>query len=687
MRVEILAVVLFSVLATASLGASASASLVQYLNTYMPNSTISSYSMHNESVGANAYVIMQHGNSFIVVNATHGNYSMLMNATQIYKVLRPYALSAYAPSPSVLASLNTSMNTYETQAAPPLNDCLTETGLNQYTCTAANNCFSCQTVPICSHWLPYYGGPTGVMGLGIMNFSAKYNNLEANYSAFYKALHNASIDPYASITAMKSALSNISFIAVVMPQNPIFPVPTNFTASNFASCASYSIPTQEPWYCVDIGMCEYTTFNSTMLTSMQYAVQQLSLLPLSNASITQLSVNASNMAKAYVEPVVNAKETAAFDAFLNATMPKYNSTLANAQALLSRISNSTLSASVSRLEATFSAIKKLGINQSIALANTELIAGMSNVTALYSRLDALYEPLNSTARNASIAAIKYQLNFRNVPPALAKLSAEQQGISLELMQGVSSSSLQGMLANETAISKGISQFSQAPITMAALVKGIDGGAVSSMLYSANGPVISKIAAAPAYAALISFIIGIVIVLLIYSLTYARLRKRKKIKLNRRVRRSWGIVFLVLFILVLVYAYATFAWAQSANAFLPASMFTAKLHSSPSAAIIINSSGSFNSQQLLCAGALQKALQNEGKRVAVFASQNYSCTSTNSSFSGAQCFNKLLASGVPVIYMGSSAQSSIAYSGMYGYMLTADGNVTYGSACTLGNILK
>ncbi|MGC8651661.1 MAG: hypothetical protein ACP5UH_00190 [Candidatus Micrarchaeia archaeon] len=684
MRVEILAAIMLSLLATTALGANAS--LVQYLHIYMPNSTISSYSMHNESIGGNAYTIMQHGISFIVVNATHGNYSMLTNATQIYKALRPYVLSVYAPSKSVLASLNASMSNYEAQAAPPLDDCRIETGLNYYTCNATNGCFSCQTVPICSYWLPDYGGPTGVMGLGIMNFSAKYGNLVANYSAFYNALHNASVDPYASISAMKNALSNISHIATVLPQNPIFPVPQNFSASNFSSCPSYLAPTQEPWYCVDIGMCEYTTFNSTLLQSMQNTVQQLSMLPLSNASIMQLSANASNLAYAYIAPVVRAKETAAFDAFLNATMPKYNSTLFNAQALLSRINNATLNESVSKLVATFAAIKKLGINQSIALANTELLASISNVTGLYSKLDALYAPLNSSISSASVAAIRDQLDFRHVPPELAKLSAEQQGIALELMQGVSSSSLQAMLANESAVSKGIAAFSGTPFTFGALVKDFDGGIVSYMLYSPTGSVSAKIAASPAYAALLSFIIGVIIVLLVYSLTYARFKKRKKIKLNRRVRRSWSIVFIVLFILVLIYTYATFAAAQSANAFLPFSMFASRLHSAHSAAIIVNDSGSFNAAQLLCAASLQKSLQSEGKSVAILAAQNYSCISANASLSGVQCFNKLLAAGTPIIHLGSGSPSYIAYKGVYGNMLSAQGNATYGSGCTLGKLL-
>ncbi|MEM0149878.1 MAG: hypothetical protein QXW10_03220 [Candidatus Micrarchaeaceae archaeon] len=684
MHVKMLAAMLMFLLAAPVFGANTS--LSQYLSTYMPNAAISSYSLHNVSIGTSSYVIMQHGTSFIVVNETNG-YSMMMNATQIYAVLKPYVLSAYTPGAAVLEALNASMNAYVSQAAPPLNDCLTETGLNQYTCNATNACFSCQTVPICSHWLPYYGGPTGVMGLGIMNFSGQYRNLTSNYTAFYSAVKSTDASPYQSIAAMKKALSNIARISVVLPQNPIFPLPQNFTASSMASCSSYAMPSQEPWYCVDIGMCEYTTFNSTLLSSMQNTVQQLSMLPLSNSSIMQLSVNASDLAKAYVQPVLNAKATAAFNAFLNATLPKYNSSLDSAKALLSRVSNASLSASVSELEGTFAAIMKQGINQSIALANTEILDAISNTTALYSKLNALYAPLNSTAYSTSVAAVRYQLDYRSVPPLLAKLSAEQQGISLELMQGIGSASLQGMLANESAISKGISSFSGTPFTLASFVKSVDGGAVSAMLYSPAGPVASKIASAPAYAALISFIIGIIVLLLAYSLVYSRLKRKRKIKVSRRVKRSWSILFLVLFVLVIIYAYATYAYAQGANSFLPVSMFIGRLQGSTQAVIMVNDSGSLNAAQLLCAATLQKELKSSNKSVAIFAVENYSCVTANATLSGVQCSNKFLASGVPIIYMGSGTGSSIYYKGMYGNMLYAQGNATYGSSCELASLLK
>jgi len=681
-----LAVVLFSIMITGSFGANAQ--LIHYLNTYMPNSTIDAYAFFNISIGNNHYIIMKHmyQYSFIVINSTQ-NFSIIENASQIYEILKPFVLNTYTPNSTVLNLLNASMQKFEAQAAPPLNDCRQETGLDQYTCNASNACFSCQTVPICGKWMPYYGGPTGVLGLGIMNFSAQYSNLTSNYTMFSNALHTMQSNPGKSIQVLKAAINNIAHTSYVLPQNPLFPPPHNFTASQMASCSSYSIPTQEPWYCVDIGMCEYTTFNSSLLTSMQNTVHELSMLPLSNSSIEQLSVNSSKLAISFIKPVETAKYEAVFSSFMNATMPIYNSTLGAATALLSRVSNTTLSMSVSRLEGTYAEIKKLGINQSISLSNTELMEAIANTSALSAKLDALYAPLNSSSFNNSIALIKYQLDFKNIPPELAQLSARQQSIHLALVQGISSSSINSYISNETSIKDSLARFAGTPFTLAAFVKGFDGSMVSSMLYGSNAPIQSKIAGAPAYAALISFIIGLIILLLIYSLTYARLKKRKKIRINRRVKRTWSVLFILLFVLVLIYAYATYAYAQSANTFLPVSIFTSLLHSSSSAVIMVNDSSSLSVQQLLCAASLQKELKYLGKSVAVFAVENYSCITSNATLSGLQCSNKFLADGIPVIYMGSGAQSSIIYKGMYGNILYAQGNITYGSTCVLSSILK
>ncbi|MGC8669633.1 MAG: DMT family transporter [Candidatus Micrarchaeia archaeon] len=680
-KIAISAIAMFMLFSMSAFGASVS--ITQFLSAYIPNAVISSYSIHNVSLNGNTYAILSHGISMLVVNttgvnSTH-NYSILTNASNIYKIIRPYIISTYTPSAAAISALNMSMNKFAEQAAPPLNDCRMETGLNYYTCNASNACFSCQTVPICSKWLPYYGGPTGVMGLGIANFSIQYGNLVSNYSRFYKAVKYFNSNPYQNLKNMGGALANISYVSQVLPKNPLFPLPQNFTSSQLASCSSYAQPNQEPWYCVDIGMCEYTSFNSSILQSMQNTLSDMLLLPLSNSSIMQISINSSNLAKAYIVPVVVSKNTAKFENFIDSITPSYESVLGNATSLLSKVSNATLSASVYRLESTFNEINASGINQSISLANVEIESAISNTTSLYAPIYKKYSALNKSVYNNSIKSIEYQLDYKSVPTQLAMLSAEQQSISLELMRGISSTSMNAMISNESRISSGLALFSGTPFTMGAFIKGIDGGIITSILSASNAPLGSKISSAPLYASLISLIIGIIVLFVIYLFTYFRLSRKHKIKITPRVKKSWAILFLIIFVIVLVYAYATYVYAQNANKFLPFSMFKDSLNSMSNIAIFINNSAN-SSSEALCANSIAAELKTHAKNVSISYVSNYTCAGS------VQCMSNALDAGKPVIYI-SGGSNAISYKGLYGNMLSAEGAVASGSSCELADLLK
>ncbi|MGC8687628.1 MAG: hypothetical protein ACP5RM_02930 [Candidatus Micrarchaeia archaeon] len=680
---------LMLMLLTVPVGAfAASPQLIHFLNTYMPNSTINSYAFFNFTIGQNHYVVMKrmYQYSFIVINSTR-NFSILQNASQIYAVLRPFMIQMYSPNSSVLNALNVSMQKYEAQAAPPLNDCRQETGLDYYTCNATNACFSCQTVPICGKWLPYYGGPTGVMGLGIMNFSAQYNNLVANYTMFYSAIRNASTQPAKAVQQLHSAISNIAFISQKLPQNPLFPLPQNFSASQMASCSNYLLPTQQPWYCVDIGMCEYTTFNSSLLSSMQTMVQSIASLPLSNSSIMQISSNSSKLAVSFVNPVEIARQKAQFSLFINSIMPKYNATVSNATALLSHVSNATLSSSLDKLEATFASIEKLGINQSTSLANVEISDAISNVSIYYSKVNALYAPIYKDAYNATSQIMLYELNYRQEPEQLAQAAAKMQAIDAMLSGTINTSEAKSMASLISGIQSNASAFSAVPFSFAAATKSIDGGIINAMLYGSGSSIGQKMALAPLYSAMLSFIIGIILMLLLYSATYARLRKSHKIKVNKKVKKAWAFVFIAVFVLVLAYSYVTYAFASSANSFLPISIFTSKLADSSNAVIMVGSGNTINAQQMLCIATLSKELKAQGKNAPVIMASNYSAISSNSSMNGIQYTNKLLANSIPIIYIENGSSSNITFAGMYGYMLRAQGNATYGSSCYLSYLLK
>jgi uncharacterized membrane protein YidH (DUF202 family) len=660
-------------------GVAVGAQLHSFLSQYVPNSTIDSSSYYNASIGQDSYVIIQQGTySYAVVNTTKG-YSFVLNNQTAFLVLRPFLLSQFYPSNSEINYLNNTLHAFETEANPPLADCLTETGLVQYTCTNANSCFSCSAVPVCRKAMAQTGGPSGTLGLGIMNFSYYYGILNGSYRSYYSTLSSMNQSNIAtSLARLSGIVSDISSVSSTMPNNPIFPLPASFPPSELSSCNSYSA-TSAPWYCQSLGFCEATTFNATALSSLQSSIAALQAMPLSNSSIYSIAANATEAARQYMQPLIIKQ----FNGVINSTYGRYNSTIRNATSLLSKFSNQSLANSISALEADFSMLKAYNTSRNASYYNQSIEALLSNVSVLYSSVHSSYAALQSLAANNTAAILSSELNYKNVPQGLSSIASEQQSINAQLASGINSSQYQSMYANLVSIKQRFSALG--PISLASAVKGIDGYPITQLLSGSGATVQQKISTTPAYAFLISLLIAIVIILVVYMGTFHRLKRKRKLRLHPRARRAWILLFVAMAAIGVAYALVTYSFAQSANAFLPMSGFLNSVSSHSTVYIAFNGVA-VNSSIVNCSDSLRQTLVGEGKVVHVITISNYSCVSAGSSASGAGCFNSILASGDPVIVMGGSG-SGISYKGMYGYTLYASGYPASGSYCVLNDIFK
>jgi hypothetical protein len=211
-----------------------------------------------------------------------------------------------------------------------------------------------------------------------------------------------------------------------------------------------------------------------------------------------------------------------------------------------------------------------------------------------------------------------------------------------------------------------------------------------MLSGSALPISSKIGAGALYAALLSFIIGVALLLLFYFGTYHRLRRHKRIRHTKRVRKAWHLLFILLFILMLLYAYMTYTYANLAAEFMPASGFFARAVSSNAIVVAINTNSAnvLNSSVSNCAAALSKSLIAFNKSVQSIRLSNYSCVSSSTSNTVSQdCYNSVLNSDTPVIQINANADSYIVYNGLYGTVLQASGSPTYGSSCVLNSLVR
>ncbi len=647
-----------------------------YLSTYIPNSTLQSASFYNMTLGKHTYAIMQlssGANRFIVTNTTN-HYSIMLNAANISVVLGQFLLAKYYPNQSTLNYLNTSMHSYQNHSASPINDCRVETGVDRFNCTIANECFSCRTIPICGTVITSLGGPGNSYSYafinGIMNFSSQYSQLNASYISYFSTLSSLSVSNVASsIQALSSAVSTISSISTAMPQNPIFPSPPG---TSYSSCGSYNAKNQ-PWYCVDIGICQYLNFNSILLSGIQSTVAQLMLSPLSSSGISSVSANSSSIANGYVSAVVSSAENKSFSTFLNASEPEYNSIVQKSQALLTEFNNSVLRTRLITLQDDFATILHSGVSQNMTKATATFAGAFSNASTAYIAAYAAFSPVYAIVQNNNYLLAVDQLSYAHVPASLAKIALEQQEIGAQIRSGLNSSQLSSVTSELKAVNSSLSSI--VPFTLGSITKAFDSGTASLLLGGTASPNTKNFDAALCAAA-ISLVIGCLFILVFHMFVYSRMKNKHKIKLHRRARAAWHMLFIVLGILVVVWALVTYVTASNANVLLPVSGFTNAVQASNSVAIVLNST---NSGMKACASSVSASLDGLGKHAYMINLVNGTCSSASSGFSGACLGN--VAGSMPVVLM-SNGNSSIVYKGMYGHVLYASGAAASGSSCPL-----
>jgi hypothetical protein len=708
---------------------SANASLNAFLQSYkVSNSTIS---------GSSYYLINYNGSAFVVVNETDGQnlllhsasgtYTFILNSTLAYDVMQPYYLQRFFPGNTTIDNLSDAMESYRSQAQPSLTSCLEETGIYDqvsksiYVCSANTSLSSvatcmqntCQHVPICGGTFPAsahitselqnFGVPS-FFATGVQNLSVQYNRLNKSYSAFLNITNTLNKSDIASqLSALSRIEGNISAISQILPENPLFPPPVNASPSYLESeCSFYNNVSQAPWYCASVDFCGYTNFNKTELSGISSTIAQLSQEPLSEASI-MARVNSTILSNDNVfAPVALASKFAAVSSAKAAIATLYDGAVLNSTSLLTKISDAQLSNALASLNAAFlpfaefnASANVLSLNDSqqsfiiginTIKVNTSVEASAVKLHAIYENLSAQYAAIRSIAQDNTALLLAAQLNYQGSPPqSLASASAEQQQLNIELNGRVNVSQFPAITNSLVSVSTQAGSLASTPFSLPAITKAFDSGIISMVESSPTEPVSSKTVGAPLIAAAISFIAGIIILGIIYELTFAKLKRNKKIKLNPKVRRAWSMLFGLLFLLVLAYTYTTYSFASSANSFLPASAFVSALQQSKAATIAIN--GTASAPMVPCATALENGLNQTGKVVKVIYIQNDSCTSGSSgSLTGAACFNSAVSSG-PVIVLSASNSSSIAYKGMYGNILYISGPAASGASCEALGLFK
>jgi hypothetical protein len=678
---------MIALLAVASASAP-SAQLSAFMSAYMSNATLSQFSFYNLTVNGSSYIVAAPANrtTYLAIGNNNGKYTLLASANAINPVLTAYF--AEYENLSAVSYLNTEMQKYYSQISANLSDCVVETGVTPPLTNTFNNALlGCQSIPNCNRALSGAGGfgVASPFSLGIVNFSIEYGTLNTSLNAYFKLVHGInSSNAGDSLGAIGSEISNISTVVSALSTNPIFPPPSNVDLSK---CNAGALPSQEPWYCVSVPYCGYLFFNSTILGSINATQQQLTNMIPSKAKIAIYSSASASAASGFIVQFNSKANAPAYYAFLKTTYPTYNSIVASTLSLLSKSHDSNLSAALVQLNASFKAILSNGVNVSIATEANGFNSVLSSMVSRYNAANQSFAEASSYTSNYTLAAVAAQLNYRHTPPKLAQLASQLQALDLQLGSGANSTQVEAALPDLKVIGTQLGIY--VPLTtIGYLIKLADGWFINAALAGSNSPVPAKIAAAPTYAALLSFIIGLVILILVYLFTHRRLASRHKLRHSHKTNMAWIVLFVVIFVLVLLYTYGTYTYAKAANNFLPFAYFTGYLHSSKAAYIVLNGSESYSNAGITsCASSIAAVLTAENKTVKTIQATNYSCVAGGTvSALGVGCIDTALSSGIPVISL-SQTGSGIVYKGLYGTILYASGANATGSSCITAQLLS
>ena len=532
-----------------------------YLSNYIPNATIKNSTFFgNQIMNGNSYTIMKlpGKNNYLVIANKSSNYTIVTNVTTISNVLTPFLTVNYRPSQATINYLNSTMRAYENYGNANLSACLIATGIynlqtkTPYLCNATitaasiTDCLqnTCDTVPICGGHLrspaqselQAFGTPSPFSN-GVQNLSVMNNMLSNDYNSYFSLLSKINATNSGTIiSALSSVSANISAIAGSINLNPVFPPPPN---ASINACNINLPPTVQPPNCISnyAQYCQVIPFNLTAMGGIMAALSGIQAnLPTASALIP-ISANSSATAKEYIGLAAQSKNGAAYALLINTYSPQYNSIVAKTSALLLRYNNVTLNASVQVLKTEFGAIQTLGVNQSIGVANTILASLITNSTKIYANASASYAQLYGISQNNSAAIIADQLSYQQVPSKLAILANNQQMINMRLNSVISSNDVPVLVTAAQSVRVQSAVF-VAPLTIGYTIKTLDTPFISSILGGSGSPAPQLIAAAPTYAALASLIVGILLIIVIFVITYVRIIKKGKLKGNKGKQRTW-----------------------------------------------------------------------------------------------------------------------------------------------------
>ncbi len=628
----------------------------------VPNSLIASLSPTQITYNNRSYdALYRNTTLYFLVNESQDSF--ILNASQIYNIIRSEEVKS--GNNVSLAYLSTEMHAYLATGAANLTMCVTSVGLNGNTCTLSNSCAACLSSPICNQEMQQTGGPDSPFADAIMQLSSQYDSLVENVSIFY-ANSNGSISgstPEARIAKLGSSFANISTITRNIYMNELFPPPAG---ANFGSCTASS----GPWYCDAVGFCLAPTYNQALLNNLNNSIANLENVLPTDAHIMQIAENASNIEQVYIGPTVEKAKKAELNGILNTTLLGYPSILNNTSALLSHISNSTLSEMLASLKSNYSLITTDYLTLNLTEYNRSIEHQLTTLKSAYQTLNSTYSKILLEAKNNTAILLSAEASGAH-SGELATLAFQEAGLNRLAASQISNVTL--LQSEMLALSKKAAAYAPG-LSLEGFSRGVDGPFAGAIIAAAGIPYYSGIGLIPALSALLSLIISIILLAALYIYTNHGKGAMHK---GRKGREIPPIIYAAIGVAI-IYILATFALASAANNSAPLTLFSRALHSSSAIGIAINGSSTQQMQQ--CVSKLSADISSLGKKPVMLSINGEACTENGNIETKDICIGSFAKSSEPVIMLTNANSSYLNLYSMYGTVMYAGGNASFMNSC-------
>ena len=574
---------------------------------------------------------------------------------------------------------------YNQSSSAAVNDCTVEIGINTGgTCTLANQCSSCLSVPVCFDTLlgnakqgfvgAGYGSP---FEFGLIAFSTQYHQLESNLTSYYSNIKINPQNPQSSISNFLGSFDNISNVTHSMYNDPIF-IPQ--ATVDYSQCPTSGVG--GPSYCYLTPICNKLTYNFSLLNNIQQYVTQISQLPISSTQINDVAASINSNENIYITPKLSAEKLDQVKLIKRTTLSGYNGTVAGATVLLMHITNATLQTDLTRVQANYTTLTVNYVPANLIALNKTLATQYSTFNTLYVRLNSSYSAALDLASNNTVNLVELQSGNSNPSSQLTALSFQQAGLNSQL--GASIKNLSMLIMQLQSVNKQASSISNYPSVTQTVARIVGAPFAHVVLASIGASYPEALSLAPVLSLIPALMAGILLLIVLFWL-HSNLAKSHRLAISHKTSKNWQMLYIIAGVVVVLFLFATYTAASSANQYAPISAFVSSVHSSKTVIIALN--GTNNTAMILCAAKVKASITAIGKQTQTITMGGIACNNGMPLETVDKCLAYYAANNEPVVIFTNSSADSIGAYSYYGSVLNVNGDPQFMNSCIASTMIR